>query len=201
MQCKTDNRQRTTDNGEGRKGEIVRLKWLAKGGWLWRWCGLSVVVLMVLSVVGEAAAQARPGPDSRDPCSRREGALTPEDREAVRQIYLKRVQARLGLSDEQARDIEGVLRSVRDESRADIQALCEARVELRRLLERQDSDPAALKATADRIKAIQAKLLDRRLETQLSLRGKLTPEQWAKWIELRKGMARRWGGRGPGLSS
>ena len=68
-------------------------------------------------------------------------------------------------------------------------------MQLRQLLDQQNSDPSALKATADQIKALQGKLLDRRLDTVVTLRSQLTPDQWAKWIELRKTMARRFMGR------
>lgn len=114
---------------------------------------------------------------------------------------VQRAKETLGLSDRQADQIRITLQSRRDEARADAQALCEGRVELRQLLERQDSDPAALKAVAERVKALQGKLLDRRLETVIALRSQLTPDQWTKWNELRKGMGRRWMGRGRGFAS
>jgi len=112
-----------------------------------------------------------------------------------------RVKEKLGLSDQQADQMRTMLQSQRDEARADAQALCEARVELRQLLERQDSDPAVLKAVAERVKTLQGKLLDRRLETVVALRSQFTPDQWAKWIEMRKGRGRRWMGGGPGVRS
>jgi Spy/CpxP family protein refolding chaperone len=127
--------------------------------------------------------------------------LTGDDREAIGRMYLQRVKERLGLSDQQAEQIRTTLQSRRDEARADIQALCEARMELRGLLDRQDSDPAALKAAAERVKTLQGKLLDRRLETAIALRSQLTPDQWARWLELRKSMGHRWMGRAHGLAS
>jgi Spy/CpxP family protein refolding chaperone len=51
------------------------------------------------------------------------------------------------------------------------------------------------------VKALRGKLLDRRLEAQIALRAQLTPEQWAKWIEMRKGRGHRWMGRGRGIAS
>ena len=93
-----------------------------------------------------------------------------------------------------------MMQSRRDEARADVQALCEARVELRRLLEQQNSAPADLKAAADRVKSLQGKFLDRRLDTVIALRSQLTADQWAKWTDLRKGMSHRRMGRGRGFA-
>ncbi|MBI2114597.1 MAG: periplasmic heavy metal sensor [candidate division NC10 bacterium] len=127
--------------------------------------------------------------------------LTPDDREAIGRVILQRTQEKLGLTDQQAEQIRTVLQSRRDEARADVQALCEARLDLRQLLDRQDSDPVALKAAAEQVKALQGKFLDRRIETAITLRSQLTPDQWAKWLELRKTMGRRWMGRGRGFNS
>jgi len=121
--------------------------------------------------------------------------LTSDDREAIGQIFLHRTKEKLGLSDDQAEQIRATLQSRRGEARADFLAVCQARVQLRQLLDQQNSDPSALKAAADQIKALQGKLLDRRLDTVVALRSQLTPDQWAKWIELRKTMAHRFMGR------
>lgn len=175
---------------------------IKKGMRMGRYRWALAVVLFVVSGAGVlTTAQAQQGPSPAGPCARPQGLLTGDDREAIGRMVLQRAQERLGLSDQQAEQIRSLLQSRRDEARADAQALCEARVELRQLMERQDSDPAALKAVADRIKTLQAKLLDRRLETVVALRSQLTPDQWAKWIELRKGMGRRWMGRGRGFNS
>jgi Spy/CpxP family protein refolding chaperone len=107
------------------------------------------------------------------------------------------MQEKLGLTQEQANEIRGVLESQRDQARADLQKLCGARMELRQLLGRQDADPAALKDTGERVKALQGALLDRRVDTYLALRSKLTPEQWQQWRALRHKMGHRFRGRGP----
>ena len=67
--------------------------------------------------------------------------------------------------------------SRRDEARADAQALCEAWIELRRLLEQQNSAFTDLKAAADRVKPLQEKFPDRRLDTVVALRSQLTSDQ------------------------
>jgi DNA repair ATPase RecN len=147
-----------------------------------------------LGVSGVTVAWAQPGPIAADRCARPERLLTQDDREAIGRVIFQRAKERLGLSDQQAEEIQAMLQSRRDEVREDLKALCEARVELRQLLDRQDSDPVALKAAAQRVKAVQGKLLDRRLEAQVAIRSKLTADQWARWLEFRKSMARRWMG-------
>jgi Spy/CpxP family protein refolding chaperone len=127
--------------------------------------------------------------------------LTNDDREAIRKVFQDRMKERLALTDQQAAQIQTLFTSQRDQARADIQALCEARVKMRQLLDQQNSDPAALKFAAEQVKALQGKLLDRRLDTVVALRSQLTPEQWAKWLELRKGRGHRWMGRGHAMPS
>lgn len=167
----------------------------------WHQWGLMLTVIVAIGGSGLVVAQAQQGPGAAGPCPRPERFLTNDDREAIAKVMRDRVKEKLGLSDQQAEQIRTTLQSRRDEARADIQALCQARVELRQLLDRQDSDPAALKAAAEQVKALQGKLLDRRLETAITLRSQLTPDQWAKWLELRKTMVRRWMGRSRGLAS
>ena len=159
-----------------------------------RWWAVAAMALLVSGLGGVAVARAQQGPDAGGPCQRRGAFLTGDDREAIGQVMFNRVREKLGLGDQQAEEIRASLKAMRQDARADFQALCEARAELRRLLEQQDSDPAAVKAAGERVKAIQGKLLDRRLDTYVALRGKLTPDQWAKWVELRKEMGQRFMG-------
>jgi Spy/CpxP family protein refolding chaperone len=74
-----------------------------------------------------------------------------------------------------------------------------ARKQLRTLFEQQASDPAAVQAVATQIKSQQAALFDARLQAQLALRAKLTPEQWQQWQALRKGMSHRRMHHAPGF--
>lgn len=168
-------------------------------GW-WR-IGLGAMVLAGWAAGGASAAWAQGAPEAAPRCAGPRGALTAEDREAIGRIFMQRTKERLGLTDQQAQEIRALLRSMRDDARADLQALCEARLEMRRLLERQDSDPAALKAAGERVKALMGKLMDRRLEAQLAIRARLTADQWAKWVELRKERGRHFRGRFHPLAS
>jgi Spy/CpxP family protein refolding chaperone len=154
-----------------------------------------------LAMAGTALAQQPAG--SPGPPPRGQSLFTPEDRAAMAQIFWQRAQQRLGLTDQQVSDIRALLETQRTAARADVQNLIAARRQLRSLLDQPTSDPAAIQAAAAQAKALQAKLFDSRLQTQLDLRAKLTPEQWQQWRTLRQGMGRRgWrhgGGFGSGL--
>lgn len=166
-----------------------------------RWLVVMMAVCVVMAGIGVAVAWAQQAPSPAGPCARPGGFLTQDDRDAIGRIIQQRTKENLGLSDQQAEQIRTTLQSRRDDARADFQALCQARVNLRQLLDQQNSDPGALKAAADGVKLLQGKLLDRRLDTVVALRSQLSADQWAKWIELRKAGARRWMGRAPGLAS
>lgn len=172
--------------------KTIRTKW-------YQWA-LVLTVIAAIGGSGVVVAQAQQAPAAASICARPERLLTNDDREAIGKVFRDRIKEKLGLSDQQAEQIRTVLQSRRDEARADVQALCEARVELRQLLQQQNSDSAALKAAADRVKSLQGKFLDRRLDTVIALRSQLTPDQWTKWIELRRGMGHRWMGRGRGFA-
>lgn len=170
-----------------------------------RWgIAAAAAALAAGAVGGGAVARAQQGQQPRDPtarCARPAGLMTQDDREAIGRIFMNRVKEKLGLSDQQAEDFRNTLKAMRDDARADWQALCQTRVELRTLMDQQNSDPAAVKAAGDRVKTLQAKLVDRRLDTYLALRSKLTAEQWVKWVELRKERARRFRGGFRGFTS
>jgi Spy/CpxP family protein refolding chaperone len=156
-----------------------------------------VGVLWVLMVAPIGIVTAQPMAGGRGPCDRPEGLLSPEDRQLIGDRMMQRTQDRLGLTQEQATEIRGVLRSQREQARGEMQKLCEARVELGQLLGRQDTDPTAVKAVTERVKVLQGGMLDRRVDTYLALRSKLTPEQWEKWRALRSEMRGRFHRRGP----
>jgi Spy/CpxP family protein refolding chaperone len=152
-----------------------------------------------LVMIGTALAQQPAG--SPGPPPRGQSLLTPEDRAAMAQIFWHRAQQRLGLTDQQVTDIRAMLETRRATARADIQNLISARRQLRGLLDQPTSDPAAIQAVATQAKALQAKLFDDRLQAQLELRAKLSPEQWQQWRMLRQGMGRRGWRHGGGFGS
>ena len=151
------------------------------------------ILLAGLLVAGPALAQ--------QPGGHRPSLLTPEDRAAMAQIFWHRAQARVGLTDQQVTDIRTPLDAQRATMRTRVQSLRAARKQLRTLLEQQTPDPTAIQAMATQIKTQQAALFYARLQAQLALRAKCTPDQWQQWQALRKGMAHRGMHRGHGFGS
>ncbi|MCX5735168.1 MAG: periplasmic heavy metal sensor [candidate division NC10 bacterium] len=160
--------------------------------WMKGWGGrhwvatLGVLAFVALAGMGIARAQGGPGPGGS--CARGEGFLTPEDRQIFGDRVMQRLSEKIGLTPEVAQEIRGLFQSQRDRMRDDMQKLCEARQEFQQAMARQDATPEAVKAAAERLKSLQGALLDRRVENSLTLRSKLTAEQWAKWQEMRKGL-------------
>jgi Spy/CpxP family protein refolding chaperone len=142
-------------------------------------------------------AQAQQPAGTPGPLPQKESLLTPEDRTAMRQIFWHRVQERLGLADQQVTEIQALLQTQRTATQADVQSLIAARKQLRALLEQPTVDQTAVQNIATQIKTLQAKLFDDRLQTQIALRSKFTPEQWQGWLSLRKGMGHHGWRRGP----
>ncbi len=153
---------------------------------------------LAAGTIGTAVAQQAPA--SPQPPQQRQQLLTPEDRSAMQQIFWHRMQERLGLSDQQVADIRNELQTRRAAARGDMQALFAARKQLRTLMQQPNASQADVQAAATQVKQLQDKLFDSRLQTQLAIRAKLTPEQLAKWTELRKGMGHRMRHHGRGFA-
>jgi heavy-metal resistance protein len=131
-----------------------------------------------------ALAQLAPPPaGAADPCQRGR-VLTPEDRAAIRVLIVERLQEPVGLTAQQVEELKVILQAQREALREAVHALCQARVELRRLRAWPEVDPAALRAASDQVKAAYAQWRDRRLDGQLAVRARLTVAQWAQWLEL-----------------
>ena len=155
------------------------------------------VLLLGLGATSVVLAQSPAGPPGPPPHAK--PLLTPEDRTAMAQIFWHRTQERLGLTDQQAADIRALLDTQRAAARADVQSLMGARRQLQSLLDQPTADAAAIQTAAAQVKELQAKVLDHRLQTQLAVRAKLTPEQWKEWRTLRQGMGHRGGGHRGGF--
>jgi hypothetical protein len=91
-------------------------------------------VLLGFVTAGLGTALAQQTPPSQQP-PQRERLLTPEDRAAMGQIFWHRVQATLGLNDQQVADIRAMLDQRREAGRADFLALRDSRRQLRTLLQ------------------------------------------------------------------
>ena len=115
------------------------------------------------------------------------------------QIFWHRMQERLGLTDQQMSDIRSDPPSSAGCRTSGHQTLFAARRELRNLLQQPNSDPTAIQSAAGQVKQLQDKMFDQRLQTQLAIRSKLTPDQLARWGEMRKGIGRGGWRRGGGF--
>jgi periplasmic protein CpxP/Spy len=164
------------------------LRYVRKIGMTWALVGTLLAGLFMASPV---LAQQTGGS--------RGSLLTPEDRAAMAQIFWHRTQATMGLSEQQATEIRALLDAQRATMRTNFQGLMAARTQLRSLLAEPTPDPTAVQAVAAQIKSQQAALFDARLQTQLALRAKLTPEQWQQWQSLRQGRGQRGMHRAPGF--
>ncbi len=169
--------------GHGRR--VIRT-WLLPG-----------LFLFGVAMAGTALAQQPMAPSASPP--QRGTLLTPEDRAGMVQIFLHRMQERLGLTDQQVTDIHALLDAQRTATRADVQSLIAARRQLRSLLDQPTADAAAIQTAATQVKMLQGKLFDQRLQNQLAIRAILTPDQLMKWTELRKSMGHRGMQRGHGF--
>ncbi len=157
------------------------------------------VALLGLGLIRPAVAQQLASPSATRP--QRQSLLTPDDRAAMRQIFWHRMQERLGLSDQQAADMRSLLDAQRTAMRANVQSLIVARKQLRRLLDQSTVDSAAVQAAVAEVKTRQDALFDGRLQVQLALRAKLTPQQWQQWQALRKTQGHRWMRHGRGFGA
>jgi Spy/CpxP family protein refolding chaperone len=166
----------------------------ALGWWLRRAVRRSAVVgVIVLPMVGDvdaAFAQTAVSPRAAmDPCHR--GDDIDDFVASTRWTMLQQVRDLLGLTEQQAKDIQAMRQARRDEVRGDAQTLCEARSELQALIATADSDPTAVRAAGEKAKAAQARVFGHRIEGELELRSQLTPEQWARWLDLRRNLVER----------
>jgi len=160
-------------------------------------CFMAALLFLALATGWAATALAQQPADTPGALPQREPIITPEDRVAMGQIFWRRIQARLNLTDQQVADIRHLLQTQRATARADFKSLMAARRQLRTLLEQPTHDSAAIQAAAAQVKGLQAKLFDDRLQTQLALHAKFTPEQWQGWVALWKGRGNRWMRQGP----
>ncbi len=93
---------------------------------------------------------------------------------------MERMQDRLGLSDEQAKEVRGILREARKKSiklRADLRV---ARIELGELVTQEKVDQDKISAKLDEIGKLSQRRLRLRTDTVLTTRNVLSPEQIKK---------------------
>ncbi len=111
---------------------------------------------------------------------------------------IERMQERLGLSDEQSKQIRGILREARKKSikiRADLRV---ARIELGEFVTQEKVDKEKIDAKLDQIGQLRQQRLRLRTDVVLATRDVLTPEQmknadrWLiRFLSGRRGRGRR----------
>ncbi len=111
---------------------------------------------------------------------------------------IERMKERLGLSDEQTKQIRGILREARKKSikiRADLRV---ARIELGEFVTQEKVDKGKIDAKLDQIGQLRQQQLRLRTEVVLATRDVLTPEQmknadrwFMRFLSGRRGRGRR----------
>lgn len=111
---------------------------------------------------------------------------------------IERMKERLGLSDEQTKQIRGILREARKKSikiRADLRV---ARIELGEFVTQEKVDKGKIDAKLDQIGQLRQQRLRLRTEVVLATRDVLTPEQmknadrwFIRFLSGRRGRGRR----------
>ncbi|MEN8183256.1 MAG: Spy/CpxP family protein refolding chaperone [Myxococcota bacterium] len=103
-----------------------------------------------------------------------------------RHRFLEEHAERLGLDDETREEIRGLVEESRETNRELRGEVRDLHREMRGLLEAEDPDESAVMAQADAIGGLETELHKNRLATMLRIRARLSPEQRAKLVELRK---------------
>ena len=83
-------------------------------------------------------------------------------------------------------------------SREKLMALHNARVQAKTELENlfADADEQAIMAAGERLAKLHAEITRQQIQARLAIRGVLTPEQQARWQQLRQAMQKRHAGNG-----
>jgi len=141
------------------------------------------ITLMLALVVFDNSALARPLP-------RRNGRSFPQQQLALPAV-LQAVSAQLDLSDEQKQEIAAILKANKDELKADIASVIEARTALFETIHADVFDEGAIRAAAKSAGDAEAELAVLRAEIVQSVRAVLTPEQQQKLQELKASLKDR----------
>ena len=105
---------------------------------------------------------------------------------------IDRLHQEIGLSAEQ----EAVLKKYRQEHRDQIHDLHgeirDARNQIKEELQKTQFDPERVKALHEKIKSLKVQLEDKRLEGIMEVRGVLSPEQFARFMEIKEKYKDKW---------
>lgn len=100
--------------------------------------------------------------------------------------------ADLGLTQEQAKQLEEVKKANREGMKDAFKSLQDKRQELAVELEKYNSDPQAVEALKADIKGIVNTLVDKRVENIQEMKKILNEEQYAKFVQKTKEMREEW---------
>jgi len=139
-----------------------------------------------------------------------EGHERHEEFEAKHQKMMKQVLSEIGISDEQLAQIEAQRESQKENQKALRAKMKEIREALREELDKPETDRAHVDALIDEMNGIITQKIKARVESVLSLKEILTPEQFAQLRDKKEKMFKehremwkergehgKWGGRGP----
>jgi len=110
--------------------------------------------------------------------------------EKVNKMYEK-----LGLSEEQRNQLKAQKESHRDEMKGTREQLQTKHQEFQAEIQKADFDAGKLKAINNDIKSLHNKIADYRLESILKVREILTPEQFAKFMQMKEEHKGEWKGK------
>ena len=157
-----------------------------------------VMAVGILAGTAVAFAQSTPPQGPQGP-GQHQGMLTPEDRQAMAQIFWNRMKEQLGLNDDQVTALRTTMQQQRDKMRPNVQALRDARKQLWTAMQNPNASEGDIRTAAAEVNKAQTQLFNDRIDGRIAMWKVLTPDQRSKWIELRKNMRPRWGGARRGM--
>jgi len=99
----------------------------------------------------------------------------------------------LGLTAEQDKALEANRQAHRAEAEAMYEAMKAKKSELKAAMAKPGATKAQIEPIAKELKAIQAKMTDRRIDGILAVKEILTPEQFAKLESMKDKKVKKWG--------
>lgn len=98
---------------------------------------------------------------------------------------------RLNLTTEQKEKMKTLRQNQRQEMKALLQSLKEARLKIKEQLDNPNATPEAIAPLAAEAKAILAKMVDKRIAGVFAIRALLTPEQFKQMSQIKQNMGER----------
>ncbi len=109
---------------------------------------------------------------------------------------LQHLTKALELSPTQAAALQQQTQANREKLMALHNARVQAKSELENLFADADADEQAIMAAGERLAKLHAEITRQQTQARLAIRGVLTPEQQARWQQLRQAMQKRHAGNG-----